>query len=153
MGKVFFIKVFIGIACLSSCSSFEKPSRLHFQIPVEKAILSQTYKPHHRKAHLGIDLKANKGSPVLSIEKGFVVYVGQQFTGYGKVIIIEHGWDWTSLYAHLDRFQVHLGQKIKKGQKIGTVGNTGRSTGTHLHLELFYKKKNVNPLDSIPIKK
>ena len=147
------IKGFIlygGLLFFSSCYSVQKKRALKFQLHLKNKILSQKYKPYKKTPHLGIDLKAKKGTPVLSIERGLVVYVGQQFTGYGKVIVIEHDLNWSSLYAHLNSFQVRLGQRVKKGQKIGTVGNTGRSTGSHLHLELFYKKKNVNPLNYIP---
>jgi len=141
-----------GLVFFSSCYSVQQ-SRLQFQAPLKKATLTQKYKPYKKKPHLGIDLRATRGTPVLSIERGRVVYAGRQFTGYGKVIMIEHDSSWTSLYAHLNSVEVSLGQKIQKGQKIGTVGNTGRSTGTHLHLELFYKKRNINPLKHIPIKK
>lgn len=141
-----------GLFFFSSCYSVQQNS-LQFQAPLKKATLTQKYKPYKKKPHLGIDLRAGRGTPVLSIERGRVVYAGRQFTGYGKVIMIEHDSSWTSLYAHLNSVEVSLGQKIQKGQKIGTVGNTGRSAGTHLHLELFYKKRNVNPLKHIPIKK
>ena len=141
----------VFILFFNSCFSSEKSYKLKFQPPLKKATLSQKYKPHKKTPHLGIDFKANQGTPILSIEKGTVVYAGYQFTGYGKVVIIEHGSNWTSLYAHLKSFQVQLGQKVQKGQKIGRVGNTGRSTGAHLHLELFFNKRNVNPLDHISL--
>ena len=143
--------LFLGLFFFSSCYSVQKKGFFNFQAPLKKVTLTQKYKPNKKTPHLGIDLKAKKGTPVLSIERGKVVYVGQQFTGYGKVILIEHDSRWTSLYAHLNSFSVHLGQKVKKGEKIGTAGDTGRSTDTHLHLELFYKKRNVNPLKYLPI--
>jgi len=136
-----------------SCYRVEKTRTLDFQSPIKNPKLTQKYNPHKKRPHLGIDLKAPQGTPVLSIEKGRVVYMGTQFTGYGKVILIEHDSHWTSLYAHLNSFSVRRGKKVKKAQKIGTVGNTGRSTGSHLHLELFYNKRNVNPLLAIPISK
>ena len=129
----------------------QKPPELRFQLPLKKYKITQKYKPSGRNVHLGIDLKAPLGSSVLSVERGFVVYTGRQFTGYGKLVIIEHDRDWTSLYAHLNSFQVKLGQKIQKGQVIGAVGNTGKSTGAHLHFELFLKKRNVNPLDYLSL--
>ena len=145
------IYFFLSAVFFQSCILLQKPPKLKFKLPLKTYKITQKYKPYKKTPHLGIDLKANQGTPVLSIERGRVVYVGRQFTGYGKVIIIEHDSYWTSLYAHLNSFSVQLGEKVKKGQKIGAVGGTGRTTGTHLHLELFYKKKNINPLNSIPI--
>ena len=129
----------------------QKPPELRFQPPLKKYKITQKYKPSGRDVHLGLDLKAPLGSAVLSEERGFVVYIGRQFTGCGKLVIIEHDRDGTSLYAHLNSFQVKAGQKIQKGQIIGAVGNTGRSAGAHLHFELFLKKRNVNPLDYLSL--
>ena len=144
------IYFFLSAVFFQSCILLQKPPKLKFKLPLKTYKITQKYKPYKKTPHLGIDLKANKGTPVLSIERGRVVYVGRQFTGYGKVIIIEHDSYWTSLYAHLNSFSVQLGEKVKKGQKIGAVGSTGRTTGTHLHLELFYKKKNINPSQLYP---
>ncbi|MBC6415442.1 MAG: M23 family metallopeptidase [Bdellovibrionales bacterium] len=142
-----FFYSFTVLFFLSSCHLIQKTKKLNFQFPLKKYHLTQKYKAFHKKLHLGIDLKAPLGTPVLSVERGIVVYVGSQFTGYGKVILIEHSPHWTSLYAHLNSFQVKLGQKLQKGQQIGTVGQTGKATGVHLHFELFFNKKNVNPLN------
>ena len=99
---------------------------------------------------MGLDLKAPLGTPVLSVEKGRVIYSGNEFSGYGNIIMIEHGPNWTSLYAHLNQLKARKGQKIRKGEAIGSIGRTGRATGVHLHFELFYNKKNVNPLKHLP---
>jgi len=133
------------ISCTGLETGFQKTRDWDFQPPLKKTVITQQYKPYKREPHLGIDFSGPIGTPVLSIESGRVVYVGEQFTGYGKLVIIEHDALWTSLYAHLDSFSVKLGNRVKKSQKIGTLGNTGKSTGPHLHLEIFYKKKNINP--------
>ena len=100
--------------------------------------------------HLGIDLKANKGTPVLSSHTGTVIYAGQKLTGYGKTIIIEGPSGWASLYAHLNSIKVKQGQHLKPKEVIGTVGRTGRSSGPHLHFELMFNKTPLNPLNYLP---
>lgn len=131
---------------LNSCAFIQKSAPFYFKWPLKKYTLTQKFNSLKRPPHLGIDLKANLGTAVLSSQSGIVVYAGQKFTGYGKVIIIEHGSHWTSLYSHLNQIKVKLGQKVQQGQIIGTVGSTGRSSGPHLHFEMMYKKRNVNPL-------
>ena len=93
---------------------------------------------------------AGKGEPVFSSHSGQIIYAGRRFKGYGNVVIVEHSPSWASLYAHLKDIKVRTGQKVKQGALIGTVGNTGRASGYHLHFELFYKKKPVNPLNYLP---
>ena len=82
----------------------------------------------------------------MTTSDGEVVYAGEQFSGYGKMILIKHSNNWSSLYAHLSKIHVKAGQQIKQGQQIGEVGNTGRSTGSHLHFELIHNKQPINPL-------
>ena len=130
----------------NSCAFVQKSAPLYFQWPLKKYKITQQFNSFKRPPHLGIDLKANLGTAVLSSHSGRVVYAGKQFTGYGKVVVIEHDSHWTSLYSHLSRIQVKQGQRVKQGQVIGAVGSTGRSSGPHLHFELMYKKRNVNPL-------
>ncbi len=67
-------------------------------------------------------------------------------TGYGKVVVIDHGYGYESLYAHMSKIIVKPGEKVKRGQVIGYVGNTGRSTGPHLHYEIKKNGKPVNPV-------
>ena len=143
------IKIILLCLFLSSCAFVQKSTPLKFQAPLKKYKITQKFKPFKRPPHLGIDLKAKWGTPVLSSHSGKVVYAGQKFTGYGKVIIIEHDSNWTSLYSHLSQIKVKLGQKIKQGQVIGFVGSTGRSSGPHLHFEILHKKRNVNPIQYI----
>ena len=135
---------------LNSCAFIQKSPPPDFQWPLKKYKITQQFKFFKKIPHLGIDLKANLGTTVLSSHSGFVVYAGQKFTGYGKVIIIEHDSHWTSLYSHLSQIKVKIGQKVKQGQVIGAVGSTGRSSGPHLHFEIMYKKHNVNPLKFLP---
>ena len=144
------IKLLLFCLILNSCAFIQKSTPIHFQWPLKKYKITQKFNSFKRPPHLGVDLKASRGTPVLSIYSGKVVYADQKFTGYGKIVIIEHNPYWTSLYSHLSQIKVKLGQKVKQGQTIGAVGSTGRSSGPHLHFELMYKKRNVNPLIYLP---
>ena len=86
--------------------------------------------------HQGIDIGAPTGTPVYAADSGFVVFAGWDTTGFGKMILIDHGNGYSTLYGHLDRFAVAVGDSVKKGQLIGRVGNTGRSTGPHLDFRI-----------------
>lgn len=96
--------------------------------------------------HKGIDLKAEKGTPVYATANG-VVAKSTETKAYGKVILIKHKEGFTSLYAHLDELLIEAGADVRIGDKIGTVGNTGYSTGPHLHYEVMKNGENVNPGD------
>ncbi len=96
--------------------------------------------------HSGLDFRAPIGTPVYSTAEGKVINTSRQ-PGFGKVLIIDHGNGYRTLYAHLHRFYVKKGQEIKRGDPIGEVGNTGRSTGSHLHYEVIKDKKHRDPLD------
>ncbi len=100
-----------------------------------------------RKMHTGIDLSAPRGTKVYATGNGKVVKAGKSSGGYGKVIIIDHGFGYKSLYAHLNSVDVRKGHIIKRGEFIGTVGNTGRSIAPHLHYEVRYFDKPVDPVN------
>jgi murein DD-endopeptidase MepM/ murein hydrolase activator NlpD len=94
--------------------------------------------------HKGIDFGAPSGTPAVATGNGIVIFSGWN-AGYGRVVIISHGYGLTTLYAHNSKLLVKQGDKVKKGQTISKVGNTGRSTGAHLHYEVKLNGKNVNP--------
>ncbi len=101
------------------------------------------------KMHEGIDLTAPTGTPVYAAGGGMVVKVehSRSRRGYGNLVIIDHGYDGLSTrYAHLNSITVKRGQKIDRGDKIGTVGNTGLSTAPHLHYEIRRHGESINPL-------
>jgi murein DD-endopeptidase MepM/ murein hydrolase activator NlpD len=98
------------------------------------------YRPHH-----GTDFGARRGTPLLAVHSGRVSFAGRM-GGYGKVVKIKHAGGYESLYAHQSRIRVKRGQRVKKGQIIGYVGSTGRSTGPHLHFGLMRYGKWVNPM-------
>lgn len=96
--------------------------------------------------HPGIDFAAPHGTPVYATADGEVIVARNNFGGYGNEIQIKHSEDYTTLYAHLSRFNVRVGQKVKRGECIGYVGSTGFSTAPHLHYEVIYKGEKVNPV-------
>lgn len=98
------------------------------------------YRPHH-----GTDFGAKRGTPLLAINSGKIIFAGRM-GGYGKVVKIKHNAGYVSLYAHQSRIRVKRGQRVKKGQIIGYVGSTGRSTGPHLHLGLTKNGRWINPM-------
>ncbi len=96
--------------------------------------------------HNGVDLKAKHGTPVLSVYDGVVVRASR-YSGYGHCIDIKHPSGYTSRYAHLSRYNVSVGSRVRKGQQIGNVGSSGLSTGPHLHLELAKNNVTMNPFN------
>ncbi len=130
---------------LSACAS--RTNQPDFTWPVNPPL---TLSRKHSIYHEGIDFPKTTGQPVFSSAGGTVIYAGSQFSGYGKVIIIEHQYNWASLYGHLSKILVKNGSSVRKREKIGEVGNTGRSSSPHLHFELIHKKQPVNPVPYLP---
>lgn len=97
-----------------------------------------------RRMHRGIDIKAKRGSDVFPVGTGTVIFSGRK-PGFGKIIEIQHGRTIVSRYAHLKKSLVKKGQTVSKTDVIAQVGNTGRSTGPHLHLEIAINDKTVDP--------
>ena len=95
--------------------------------------------------HSGQDIEAPMGAPIVSGASGTVSFVGWQ-NGYGQLVVIDHGGGLTTRYGHLSRIGVSLAQKVQRGEFIGNVGSTGRSTGPHLHYEVRINDQPVNPL-------
>jgi len=97
------------------------------------------------KFHYGLDFTASTGTPVYATGNGTVKTVKYTRSGYGKHIIIDHGYKYETLYAHLSEYNVKRGEKVIRGQVIGFVGSTGRSVAPHLHYEVKLNNKKVNP--------
>jgi len=100
-----------------------------------------------RRFHYGMDFSARKGTPIYATGNGTVKRADNRSSGFGKHIRIDHGFGYVSLYAHLSKYNVRRGQKVKRGDVIGFVGNTGRSRGPHLHYEILKDNKKINPLN------
>jgi len=99
---------------------------------------------HERMFHWGIDYLANIGTPVYATGDGIINNAGT-VDGYGKNIKINHGNGYESSYSHLSEIDVAINQDVKRGDIIGRVGSTGKSTGNHLHYEILYLEKKINP--------
>ncbi len=100
-----------------------------------------------RKMHWGMDFTAPKGTPIYASGDGKITRADNNSSGYGKHIRIDHGYGYISLYAHLSKYNVKKGQKVKRGDLIGFVGSTGRSEAPHLHYEVFKDKERINPIN------
>lgn len=99
-----------------------------------------------RKMHTGVDFSAPKGTSIYATGDGIVKEVTTVFGGYGKFIEIDHGFGFVTRYAHMNEFKVRKGQRVKRGDMIGTVGNTGSSTAPHVHYEILKDDRFVNPV-------
>ena len=97
------------------------------------------------RMHTGMDFSMKPGNPVYATGDGVIESCGFEINGYGNCVVIDHGFGYKTRYAHLKVILVNEGIPVKRGEKIGEVGNSGRSTGSHLHYELFYKDKHINP--------
>lgn len=99
-----------------------------------------------KKMHSGIDFAAPIGTPIYATADGRIEEVSVRFSGYGKMIIIDHGFGYKTRYAHMHDFAVRQGQSIKRGELIGYVGDTGLSTAPHLHYEVLMNGVLINPV-------
>lgn len=105
------------------------------------------------KPHGGLDFIAARGTPVLAVAAGKVLLSGNGslHPNLGNVVLIDHGGGYQSMYAHLDAVTVQPGQQLQAGQSVGTLGNSGRTTGPHLHLELFQAGARIDPASLLPL--
>lgn len=122
--------------------------------PVEGGVISYFGMRMHpilkfKKMHTGLDFQASTGTKVYATGDAVVRFVGKSRGGYGNQIELDHGYGYITKYAHLSRFNVKKGQKVKRGDVIGFSGNTGLSKGPHLHYEVIRSDKKVNPLDHL----
>ncbi len=122
--------------------------------PVKEGFVSSGYGyrldpfTNRRRMHRGIDFQAPIGTPVIAPADGRVVQANR-VSGFGRVIKLDHGNGIVTVYAHLARYSVRVGQQITRGERIGDVGNSGRSTGPHLHYEVHVDGRHTNPQDFI----
>jgi murein DD-endopeptidase MepM/ murein hydrolase activator NlpD len=98
------------------------------------------------RMHKGLDFTAPEGTPIYATGNGQVTQAGNAGDGYGNHVIVNHGYGYKSLYAHMVRVKVRRGQSVKRGQVIGWVGSTGKSTGPHCHYEVIINGNQINPV-------
>ena len=99
-----------------------------------------------RRPHQGLDFTAPQGTPIYATADGTVKEVGFTTSGFGNRVVINHGYGYETLYGHMYRFKARVGQKVKRGEVIGYVGNTGKSTGPHCHYEVHRGGRPVDPI-------
>lgn len=107
--------------------------------------VSSSFGPRGRRHHDGIDIPAPRGTPIVAADTGVVIYSDNGIRGYGNMIVLAHGDDIFTVYAHNRKNKVRKGDRVEKGEGIAEIGNTGRSTGPHLHFEIRVKNKVRNP--------
>ncbi len=136
----------VGTSALASPQAIVVTTDSQYEFPLEMTIgMSQGFGVFHP----GVDLRAPKGTNIVAMGEGIVIEVEEMRVGYGHFVRIAHQGTLSTLYAHLDKVSVKPGQKVSKGENIGTVGLTGWSTGPHLHFEVHLGNKSVNPLNYI----
>ncbi len=111
--------------------------------PTNQKRINQYYK----WKHTGLDINGTLKDATYAVDAGIVTYAGWNSSGYGNMILIDHGNGMVTRYAHHSKMYVQTGDQVTKGQTIGMVGSTGRSTGPHLHFEIYVNGKRVNPLE------
>lgn len=123
--------------------------KLPFGFPVKGSYRSTSgFGPRWGRAHEGHDFAGGNGTPIVATGDGVVVHAGRQ-SGYGNLVKIKHDFGYETRYAHMSKIRVKVGQRVSRGEHIGDMGNTGRSTGTHLHYEIRIGGKAINPMKYI----
>ncbi|MGC8602079.1 MAG: LysM peptidoglycan-binding domain-containing M23 family metallopeptidase [Desulfomonilaceae bacterium] len=132
----------------SAIRGLRHPSVPELKFPVPHGILTSPFGFRWGSFHKGLDIAGPIGNPVLACADGRVVFTGsrKRFRRYGNTVLLDHGKGAYTYYAHLSKILVKPGQVIHRGQKIALIGNTGRSTGPHLHLEVRVANQMYNPL-------
>lgn len=118
--------------------------------PLDAGIVSSEYGQRRGKLHKGIDIAADTGEPVYAIAAGEVIYAGNGLSGYGNVIILRHDKQLTSLYAHNSELKARQGDQVPQAALIALLGNTGRSTGPHVHFEIRQGDASIDPRTLLP---
>jgi murein DD-endopeptidase MepM/ murein hydrolase activator NlpD len=123
-----------------------QPIHNHNLIRTSSGFGMRTHPVYHvKKMHTGIDFTAKKGTNIYATGDGIVQEAVNSRSGYGKHVTIKHGFGYQTLYAHMSKYVVHVGQKVTRGQLIGHVGNTGTSTASHLHYEVIKNGRKIDP--------
>ncbi len=114
-------------------------------------VIGRVSRPYHLETnHRGLDICAEEGTPIVAAKTGKVVYSANELRGFGNMIIVDHGGELATIYAHNRRNLVQVGQSVKRGQKIAEVGQTGNATAPHCHFEVRQKAKPMNPRPLLP---
>ena len=117
---------------------------LELASPMFETLVTSPFGPRWRTQHQGVDLNASRGDEIIAAADGVVIFSGVM-SGYGKTVQIEHGGNYSTLYAHLDEITIRNGVRVKKGDLLGYAGETGRATGVHLHFEIRRNGERLDP--------
>ncbi len=124
-------------------------AKLPLSMPVLTSFrYSSSFGPRNGRLHKGVDMAGPMGSPIYSTGDGVVTFAGVQ-NGYGNVVMIQHDFGFSTVYAHQSKLRVTKGQRVARGERIGDMGSSGRSSGSHLHYEVRNDGTAVNPMDYI----
>ncbi len=128
----------------------DKNKKVSLAWPLGKGVLSSGFGKRSGRLHKGIDIAVKPGTPIQAAAGGTVIYSDNKQSGYGNLVILRHDNGWVTVYAHNKRNLVDEGDVVRQGAPIAEVGNTGRSTGPHLHFELRIDGKAVDPMNYLP---
>jgi murein DD-endopeptidase MepM/ murein hydrolase activator NlpD len=134
-------------------SPFAMPARFLPAHPLHwpaAGVLSSAFGRRGGRFHGGIDVSADRGTPIVAAASGVVLFSGRGSEGYGNMVMLAHGLGLVTLYAHNARNLVHEGERVQRGQPIALMGDSGRATGTHVHFEVHQDGKLVDPLRWLP---
>lgn len=118
--------------------------------PIKRGQITSLFGSRRRDFHEGIDIRANRGTPVYAAKAGRVIYASRKIRGYGNMIVLRHSDGTSSVYAHNKKNLVRRGQTVDQGQMIAEVGATGKATGPHLHFEIRKGEIAQDPLIYLP---
>ncbi len=118
--------------------------------PVDAGVITSPYGARSGKQHRGMDIAGAIGEPIIAMANGEVVYSDNKMRGYGNVIVIKHADDMSTLYAHNDKLIAKVGDRVQKGMVVAYLGNTGRSTGPHVHFEIRQGRHALDPTAVLP---
>jgi murein DD-endopeptidase MepM/ murein hydrolase activator NlpD len=138
------------VATAAGQSKFPENYKGSYRWPLDAGIVSSEYGERWGKMHKGLDIAADVGEPVYAAAAGEVIYASNGMRGYGNAVIVRHDDRATSLYAHNSELKVKAGQKVTQGELIALLGNTGHSTGPHVHFEIRSGDAPVNPRGLLP---
>lgn len=152
VGQVLVIPPSGGDGALQTIASNRRLNGVSLRWPIEGGVISSLFGMRGDRMHYGLDIAAATGTPVYAAAAGRVVYAGSAGT-YGNLVKIDHGNGIVSAYAHNSRIRVRVGEYVTAGQHIADVGNTGRSSGPHLHFEVEVNGERIDPLSVLPARR
>ena len=139
------------VSALAGCASSGKHAATSvpsgWPLPGDLGVVSSSFgAPRGRSTHQGVDFRAPRGTKVVATADGVVSFAGRS-GDYGRMVVLDHGNGWETRYAHLHRIKVDKGDRVRRGRTLGTVGESGKADGNHLHYEL---RRDGVPIDPRP---